>query len=172
MSRLPQSVGSTTGYATVDYLAWPVFAPLFLLMLSGIATSAGSTGCGIKMVRVLILLKQAGREMSRLVHPRAVQPVRLGQAVVSDHVIFAVLAFMLVYGGTIIFLSMLLVLADVTSRSAAVNDKGVDVGAIPVTAGGGTTMHRRDCALIAHRDDLTPVGEDNGNLVACRVCRP
>ena len=66
----------------------------------------------------------------------------------------------------------LLVLADVTSRSAAINDKGVDVAALPVTAGGGTTMHRRDCALIAHRDDLAPVGEDNGHLVACRVCRP
>ena len=66
----------------------------------------------------------------------------------------------------------LLVLADVTSRSAAINDKGVDVAALPVTAGGGTTMHRRDCALIAHREDLSPVGEDNANLVPCRVCRP
>ena len=66
----------------------------------------------------------------------------------------------------------LLVLADVTSRSAAINDKGVDVAALPVTAGGGTTMHRRDCSLIAHRDDLAPVGEDNSNLAPCRVCRP
>ncbi|MCW2791249.1 MAG: hypothetical protein JWO76_347, partial [Nocardioides sp.] len=45
----------------------------------------------------------------------------------------------------------LLVLADVTSRSAAISDGGVDVAALPVTAGEGTTMHRRDCALIAHR---------------------
>ena len=55
----------------------------------------------------------------------------------------------------------LLVLADVTSRAAAVNDHGIDVAALPVTAGDGTTMHRRDCALIAHRDDLRPVGENN-----------
>ncbi len=48
------SVATTTGYATVDYLAWPVFAPVFMLLLSGVATSAGSTGCGIKMVRMLI----------------------------------------------------------------------------------------------------------------------
>lgn len=66
----------------------------------------------------------------------------------------------------------LLVLADVTSRAASVNDRGLDVSALPVTAGGGTTMHRRDCSLIAHRDDLTPVGENNANLVPCRVCRP
>ena len=66
----------------------------------------------------------------------------------------------------------LLVLADVTSRSAAINDNGVDVDALPVTAGDGATMHRRDCSLIAHRDDLRPVGENNGHLTACRVCRP
>lgn len=92
------SLATTTGYATVDYLGWPVFAPVLMLLLSGVATSAGSTGCGIKMVRMLILVKQARREMTRLVHPRAVQPVRLGDAVVDNRVIFSVLAFMLVYG--------------------------------------------------------------------------
>ena len=130
------SIGSTTGYATVDYLAWPVFAPIFMLMLSGIATSAGSTGCGIKMVRVLILLKQAGREMSRLVHPNAVQPIKLGSAVVDNRVIFSVLAFMLVYGATIILLSMLMVLADVdpvtafSAVIASVNCMGPGLGAV------------------------------------------
>ncbi|GAA1164900.1 hypothetical protein [Nocardioides aquiterrae] len=66
----------------------------------------------------------------------------------------------------------LLVLADVTSRAAHTRDDGVDVSALPVTAGDGTTMHRRDCALIAHREDLHPVGESNGHLTPCRVCRP
>ena len=66
----------------------------------------------------------------------------------------------------------LLVLADVTSRAAATRDDGVDVSALPVTAGDGTTMHRRDCSLIAHRSDLHPVGEHNGHLTTCRVCRP
>lgn len=71
----------------------------------------------------------------------------------------------------------LLALADVTMRSAHVRDDGVDVSAIPVTAGEGTTLHRRDCPLVAHRDDLRAVGEDassqpvNG-LTPCRVCRP
>ncbi|NYG58436.1 hypothetical protein BJ980_001359 [Nocardioides daedukensis] len=66
----------------------------------------------------------------------------------------------------------LLVLADVTSRAAAVDDRGVDVGAIPVTTRDGQTMHRRDCALITHRDDLVPVGEQNLHLSVCRVCKP
>ena len=55
----------------------------------------------------------------------------------------------------------LLVLADVTSRAASLNDAGLDVSALPVTAGDGATMHRRDCALVVHRDDLRPVGENN-----------
>jgi trk system potassium uptake protein TrkH len=140
------SVGSTTGYSTVDYLAWPVFAPIFMLLLSGVATSAGSTGCGIKMVRVLILVKQARREMTRLVHPRAVQPVTLGSMVVDHRVIFSVLAFMLVYGVTTISLSMLLVLTDldpITAFSAvlaSVNCTGPGLGTVgPAGNFGGLT---------------------------------
>jgi hypothetical protein len=65
----------------------------------------------------------------------------------------------------------LLVLADVTSRAAATHDPAGDVAALPVTAGDGTTLHRRDCALIAHRDDLQPAGGRTG-LTSCRVCKP
>ncbi|MGA0572242.1 TrkH family potassium uptake protein [Variovorax sp. VNK109] len=130
------SVASTTGYATVDYLGWPAFVPVFMLLLSGVATSAGSTGGGIKMVRMLILLKQARREMRRLVHPNAVQPVTLGGGVVDNRVIFAVLAYMLVYGGTIIGLSLVLMLSGlepVTAFSAviaSVNCMGPGLGAV------------------------------------------
>lgn len=66
----------------------------------------------------------------------------------------------------------LLLLAEVTSANAVSDDTGRDLGAIPVVAGGGTTIHRRDCSLVAHRDDLTPVGANSGHLSTCRVCRP
>ena len=124
------SIGSTTGYSTVDYTTWPVFAPLFMIMLSGIATSAGSTGAGIKMARLVILFKQAKREMSRIVHPRAVNPVTLGGHLIDSSTIFSVLGFMLVYGGTIIGLTMLLLLTDMpfdtafTAVVASVNNMG------------------------------------------------
>ena len=130
------SVATTTGFTTVDYLSWPVFAPVLMLLLSGVATSAGSTGGGIKMVRMLILLKQARRELTRLVHPRAMQPVRLGNGVVDDRMIFSVLAFMLVYGATVITLSMVLLLTDldpVTAFSAvlaSVHCMGPGLGAL------------------------------------------
>lgn len=65
----------------------------------------------------------------------------------------------------------LLVLADVTSRAAATHEVVSDTDRLPVTTADGTTMHRRDCALVAHRDDLVPVGARTG-LTACRVCKP
>ena len=130
------SVATTTGFTTVDYLTWPVFAPALMLLMSGVATSAGSTGGGIKMVRMLILLKQARRELTRLAHPRALQPVRLGTGVVDNRMIFSVLAFMLVYGATVITLSMVLLLTDldpVTAFSAvlaSVHCMGPGLGAV------------------------------------------
>jgi hypothetical protein len=75
----------------------------------------------------------------------------------------------------------MLVLADVVSRgsrqpTAAGTGAGAvsaaDDGAVPVLAGGGSTVHRRDCALIAHRDDLRPLTGAETDLGTCRVCRP
>ena len=63
----------------------------------------------------------------------------------------------------------LLVLADVTSRAASIDSHGVDAAAVPVTTRDGSTIHRRDCALVAHRDDLVPAGDRPG-LSRCRVC--
>ena len=130
------SVATTTGFATQDYLQWPVFAPVLMLLLSGVATSAGSTGGGIKMVRMLILVKQARRELTRLVHPHAMQPVMLGGSVVDNRMIFSVLAFMLVYGATVIVLSMVLLLTDLDPLTAfsavlaSVHCTGPGLGAI------------------------------------------
>jgi len=116
------SVASTTGYATVDFNQWPSFAPWFMLMLCGMATSAGSTGAGIKMIRFIVLVKQARREMLRALHPALISPVRLRDTVVENNVIFAVLAFMLMYGTTVIALTFLLTISglDVISAFSAV----------------------------------------------------
>lgn len=134
------SVATTTGFATEDYLTWPVFAPVLMLFLSGVATSAGSTGGGIKMMRMLILFQQARREMTRLAHPRAVQPVVVGGKVIDSAIIFAVLAFMLVYGATIIGLSMVLLLTDLEPLTAfsaivaSVHCTGPGLGALGPTS--------------------------------------
>ena len=116
------SVATTTGYSNTDYNLWPLFAPILMLFLSGFTACAGSTGGGIKMIRALILLRQARREMVRILHPRLINPVCIDDKVVENNVIFAVLAFMLVYGGSIIWLTFLLLLSglDVTTAFTAV----------------------------------------------------
>ncbi len=130
------SVATTTGFTTVDYSHWPLYAPASMLLLACFATSAGSTGGGIKMARTLLLFKQAHRELIRIVHPRAVHPVRMNGVVVDNNVLFSVLAFMLLYGATAIALTLLLLASGldlITASSAAfasLNNIGPGLGAV------------------------------------------
>ena len=117
------SIASTTGFANTDFNLWPIFAPMWMLYLSSFATSSGSTGGGIKMIRALVLLKQSTREFTRILHPRAEVPLKLAGEPVASNVVFAVLAFMLVYGGTIVALTLVLIASEldfVTAFSAVV----------------------------------------------------
>ena len=88
------SIATTTGFSNTDYNLWPVFAPVWMLFLCCFATCSGSTGGGIKMIRAL-MARQAVREMTRIIHPRAVVPVKFAGAPVENNIIFAVLAFIL-----------------------------------------------------------------------------
>jgi trk system potassium uptake protein TrkH len=81
------SMATTTGFVTVDFSAWPVFAPMWLLFLSCVTCSTGSTGGGIKNFRALVLIKQARREMFVLVHPQAVTIMKVGGHVVANRVV-------------------------------------------------------------------------------------
>lgn len=117
------SVATTTGYSNTDYSLWPIFAPLWMLFLSGFCTSSGSTGGGIKMIRVRILYRQFFREMITIMHPQAISPVKLGRNIVSNQIIFAVLVFLFVYLSSIILITLLLTLSgldEMTAFSAAV----------------------------------------------------
>jgi len=130
------SLATTTGFASADYVQWPVFAPVLMIFLGCFASCAGSAGGGIKMVRMLLLLKQANRELVRIIHPRVVNPVTLGGATVPANVLAAVLAFMLFYGASIVGLTMLLLLSGldlVTAFSAViacVNNIGPGMGQV------------------------------------------
>jgi trk system potassium uptake protein TrkH len=130
------SVATTTGFTHVDYSQWPVFAPALMLLLGCFATCAGSTGGGLKMVRVLLLVKQARRELVRIVHPNVVNPVVFGGAAVDTRVMQSVIAFMMMYGVTLVLVSMLLLFTGldlVTAFSAAVgclNNIGPGLGQV------------------------------------------
>jgi trk system potassium uptake protein len=128
------SIATTTGYASHDYAQWPLFAPLLMILLGCFATCAGSTGGGIKMVRMLLLVKQSRRELVRIVHPSVVNPVVLGGAAVSDRVMQSVIAFMMMYGATLVGLTMLLLFSGLdvvtafTAVIACVNNIGPGLG--------------------------------------------
>jgi trk system potassium uptake protein TrkH len=130
------SIATTTGYATVDYAQWPIFAPVFMLFLCSFATCAGSTGGGIKLVRSLLMLKQARLELIRVMHPRAVVPVRLGSTPVSPQVMSSVIAYMLLYGTVMVVATLLLLLSGLdlitaaTAVIACINNTGPGLGQV------------------------------------------
>ncbi len=116
------SIATTTGYANTDFYQWPIFAPVWMLFLCCFTTCSGSTGSGIKLIRAELMVRQALREMVRIVHPRAYVPVKLGGMTVENNIIFAVLAFMLIWGGSVIAMTMLLTASglDIVTAFSAV----------------------------------------------------
>jgi trk system potassium uptake protein TrkH len=130
------SVATTCGYVTQDFAAWPVFAPMVIVMLSCYTCNTGSTGGGIKMFRTLVLVRQAVREMMLLVHPQAVAPVKIRSQLVANRVVFAVLAFVVLYFGTVVTLTLVLLatgldlVSSFTAIIATINNMGPGLGVV------------------------------------------
>jgi len=101
------SVATTTGFSTSDFGTWPTFVPFLLLMSAFIGACAGSTGGGIKIIRMLLLYKQGSREITQLIHPNAVIPIKIGKKPVSSRVLDAVWGFLAAY--VLIFAVLMLV---------------------------------------------------------------
>ena len=130
------SIATDCGFASVDFSQWPMFAPLWMLFLSCIAASSGSTGGGIKMVRTMILFKQAGRDFLRLLHPSAVNPMKIGGAVVANNIVFSVLGFIFLYFMSVVTLTFALVISGLDFISAfsaiiaCINNAGPGLGVV------------------------------------------
>ncbi len=103
------SVMTTTGYSTVNFDLWPAFSKLILLLLMVIGASAGSTGGGIKVVRVLLIFKAVRASISKKLHPNRVKAVRLNGRPVSDELITGVLEYLGIY--VLIFIISTLVIS-------------------------------------------------------------
>ena len=88
---------TTTGYATSDFAQWGTAGKYFLLFAMFVGGSGGSTGGGIKIIRWVVILKSARRELFTTVHPEAVQPVRLGDLVIDESAVRGIYAFTLIY---------------------------------------------------------------------------
>ncbi len=93
------SILTTTGYATADYEQWPAMAQLILLICMFIGASAGSTGGGVKCLRVMLCFKFCYQQLFLLIHPRAVSHVKISGKVVADDIMRSILGFLALYIG-------------------------------------------------------------------------
>jgi trk system potassium uptake protein TrkH len=91
------SILTTTGYATADYELFPGFSQVILFACMFLGASAGSTGGGIKIARLIVCFKFACRELFRLIHPRSIRHVKLNQRVVSEDVLRSIMGFLALY---------------------------------------------------------------------------
>jgi len=107
---------TTTGFATADYEVWPYTAQIILFILMFVGGCAGSTGGGIKVIRLVTLLKQAINEMKYLVHPRGIFVIRLSGQVVKKNIVYAVSGFFFLY----IFLVLVVTMVVATSGADVV----------------------------------------------------
>ncbi|MEX2367713.1 MAG: potassium transporter TrkG, partial [Pseudohongiellaceae bacterium] len=135
------SISTTTGFSSADFSAWPTFLPFLLFYMAIIGACAGSTGGGMKVIRILLIIKQGFREIERLIHPSAVIPVKLGKVRVPDRVIESVWGFFSVY--VMAYMAMLLALLatglDITTAftavGASINNLGPGLGDVAETFG-------------------------------------
>jgi trk system potassium uptake protein TrkH len=130
------AIATTGGFTTAEYHQWPSFLPVLLLMSSFIGGCAGSAGGGLKVIRVLLLMRQGTREIKRLVHPRANYLVKIGNKALSGEVIDSIWGYFSLY--VVCFCAMTLLLAAtgidlVTAFSAVaacINNMGAGLGGV------------------------------------------
>lgn len=112
------SILTTAGFATSDFTVWPTFLPLMLFMFALMGGCAGSTGGGMKVIRILIMLKQCLREIYRVIHPNALFPIKVGNNSISDQVVEAVWGFVVVYVAAYLLLMMVLLVSGLDFLTA------------------------------------------------------
>lgn len=130
------SILTTTGFVSSDYLLWPSGLWIILLLLFFIGGSAGSTGGGVKVMRILILIKNSLLEFRRLIHPHAIIPVRLNKRPVSQNIVFVVISFFLFYIVTFAFGVIFLVaigldfISAIGASASSVGNIGPAIGSV------------------------------------------
>ncbi len=133
------SISTTAGFATTDFSAWPAFLPILLIFSSFIGGCAGSTGGGLKVIRVLLLFIQGKREVDRLIHPKAVYAVKLGERAMPSRVVEAVWGFFAAYAIVFVFIMIGLIASGLdnisafSATAAALNNLGPGLGAVAST---------------------------------------
>jgi trk system potassium uptake protein len=112
------TIATDCGFATQDFGKWPMFVPMWMLFLSCLSASSGSTGGGIRMIRTIILLKQTRLELFKFIHPNAVKSVKIGNNVISNSIVTSITGFIFLYFMCIVILVFALLLTGLDFISA------------------------------------------------------
>ncbi len=130
------SLATTTGFSNADFSMWPGFLPIMLIFMSFIGGSAGSTAGGMKVIRFVLLFKQGMREVSGLLHPNAINPLKLHGKSIPDKVMTAVWGFFSVYVFTFAALMLVIMALGVdqvtafSAMAATMNNLGPGLGEV------------------------------------------
>lgn len=130
------SISTTAGFSTTNFVDWPLFLPILLLFASFIGGCAGSTGGGIKVIRIRLLLMQGLREVKRLIHPKAIYSINLQRRAVPNHIVEAVWGFFATYALVFVVIMLALIatgMEEITAFSAtaaSLNNLGPGLGEV------------------------------------------
>lgn len=136
------SMATTTGYTTSEFSSWPAFIPVMLFFIGFVGGCGGSTGGGMKAIRVLLLIKQGQRELMRLIHPNAQVFVKIGKKPMSDSVIESVWGFSAAYVACFVIMMLLLMFSGVDQITAfsavasTINNVGPGLGEVSANYAG------------------------------------
>ncbi|MCI9137927.1 MAG: TrkH family potassium uptake protein [Lachnospiraceae bacterium] len=134
------SIITTTGYSTTDFDVWPEFSKVILVLLMFVGACAGSTGGGIKVSRVVIMLKLVKNELSYLIHPKRVRQVYFEKRVVGKEVLRSIsvffIAYAMIYGISLLLISLdnLGFTTNFTAVAATLNNIGPGLEQVGPTA--------------------------------------
>ncbi len=130
------SISTTAGFATTSFADWPTLLPILLIFASFIGGCAGSTGGGMKVVRIVLLYLQGIRELNKLVHPKAIFTIKLGAKALPSRVVEAIWGFFSAYAAVFVVCMLALLAAGVdditafTAVAACLNNLGPGLGEV------------------------------------------
>ncbi len=130
------SITTTTGYGTADFDIWPDIGRLTMLILMFFGGCAGSTGGGIKQIRMLVLIKAGWRELRKLTQPRLIAPLRIGDMTIEEHRIANIAAFFILFMLLFVVGSVLMtffipdLITSAAATAACINNIGPGLSAV------------------------------------------
>ena len=130
------SIMTTTGYATADFNQWPVFSKTLLLVLMLMGACAGSTAGGLKVSRVIILIKSMRRELTRLLHPRSVKTLKIEGKRIDEQTLSTTASYLMMYAACSVIVFLLLsfdkfdIETNISAAAACFNNIGPGFGEV------------------------------------------